>query len=147
MKECSTSNSLKLTSISKKGSIDQNLYNRLRSSGGSTPLLYGLPKIHKPDVPLRPIVSFVQSPTYQLSKHLTHILSPLIGNTESNVLNSVEFATFIHTRTVHDDEVLVSFDVGSLFTNVPVKLARRWQDTVYSLMILFPPARLSAQTS
>ena len=109
-----------LLQLKKKGSIDQNLYNRLHSSGGSTPLLYGLPKIHKPDVPLRPIV---QSPMYQLSKHLTHILSPLIGNTESNVLNSVEFATFMHTRTVHDDEVLVSFDVVSLFTNVPVKLA------------------------
>ena len=74
-------------------------------------------------MPLRLIVSFVQSSTYQLSKHLTHILSPLISNTESNVLNSLEFTTFIHTRTVHDDEVLVSFDVGSLFTNVPVKLA------------------------
>ena len=109
-----------LLQLKKRGSIAQNLYNLLRSSGGSTPLLYGLPKIHKPNVPLRPIVSFVQSPTYQLSKHLTRILSPLIGNTDSSVLNSVELSTFIHLKTVREDEVLVSFDVVSLFTNVPV---------------------------
>ena len=98
-----------LLQLKKKGSIAQNLYNLLHSSGGSTPLLYGLPKIHKPDVPLRPIVSFVQSPMYQLSEHLTHILSPLIGNTDSGVLNSVEFSSFICQKTVHEDEVLVSF--------------------------------------
>ena len=109
-----------LLQLKKRGSIAQNLYNLLRSSGGSTPLLYGLPKIHKPNVPLHPTVSFVQSPTYQLSKHLTRILSPLIGNTDSSVLNSVEFSTFIHLKTVREDEVLVSFDVVSLFTNVPV---------------------------
>ena len=109
-----------LLQLKKKGSIAQNLYNLLRSSGGSTPLLYGLPKIHKPNVPLRPIVSFMQSPTYQLSKHLTRILSPLIGNTDSSVLNSVEFSTFIHLKIVREDEVLVSFDVVSSFTNVPV---------------------------
>ena len=39
--------------------ITKTLYNNLRVSNGcSKPaLFYGLPKIHKPDVPLRPIVS------------------------------------------------------------------------------------------
>ena len=54
----------------KAGSISDALENRLRSSAGRLPLLYGLPKIHKPEVPLRAIVSFIHSPTYQLSKHL-----------------------------------------------------------------------------
>ena len=44
-----------------------------------TPLLYGLLKIHKPDSPLKPIASFIQSPSYQLSKHLARILSPLVA--------------------------------------------------------------------
>ena len=65
----------------------------------------------------------MHSLTYQLSKHLTHILSPLIGNTDSGVLNSVEYSTFIHQKIVREHEVLVSFDVVSLFTNLPVKLA------------------------
>lgn len=31
---------------------------------------YGLPKLHKADVPLRPITSFVKAPTYYLSRFL-----------------------------------------------------------------------------
>lgn len=42
------------------------------------PILYRLPKVHQQDVPLSPIVSFVTSPTYQLSKLLTGILAPLV---------------------------------------------------------------------
>ena len=40
----------------------------LKSSDGRAPRLYGLIKIHKQGIPLRPIVSFVESPTYNLSK-------------------------------------------------------------------------------
>ena len=69
------------------------------------------------------VVSFVNSPTYQLSKHLAKILSPLIGNSESNVQNSAEFSSFIRSKSLQPDEVLVSFDVVSLFTNVPAHLA------------------------
>jgi len=112
-----------LLQLKKKDAVNQSLYNHLCSSGGSTPLLYGLPKVHKPGMPLRPIVSFIESPTYQLSKHVTYILSPLIGNTELSVINSVVLSTFIHSKTIHEDEILVSFDVVALFTNVPVKLA------------------------
>ena len=46
------------------GAISERLYQRLRSSAGKAPLLYGLPKVHKPGTPLRTIVSFVNSPTY-----------------------------------------------------------------------------------
>lgn len=53
----------------KVSSISNHLYNRLRCFTGRLPLLYGLPKVHKPEVPLCPIVSFVHSPTFQLSKY------------------------------------------------------------------------------
>ena len=46
-------------------------YNRLRCSVPQPPKLYGLPKLHKPKIPMRPIVSFCGSPTYQLSKYLS----------------------------------------------------------------------------
>ena len=112
-----------LLSLKRSNHISDTLYNRLRCSAGRIPLLYALPKIHKPEVPLRPIVSFVSSPTYYLSKHLVHILSPLVGNTQHSVRNSSDFATFISSQTLEEDEVLVSFDVVSLFTKVPVQLA------------------------
>ena len=112
-----------LLQLKKKGSISQDLYNRLRSSGGCTPLLYDLPKVHKPDVPLHPIVSFVSSPSYQFSKHMAKILSPLVGNSDSHVLNSSEFVSFISSQTLQPDHVLVSSDVVSLFISVPIDLA------------------------
>ena len=45
-------------------------YYHICSSAAGVSCLYGLPKVHKPDVPLHPIVSFVSSHTYALSKFL-----------------------------------------------------------------------------
>ena len=42
-------------------------------SADTSSLLYSLPEVHKLNVPVHPIVSFVQSPTYQLSKHLSDV--------------------------------------------------------------------------
>lgn len=96
---------------------------KLRSSDGLPPRFYGLPKIHKPGYPLRPIVSFIDSPTYMLSKHLAQILRPLLGNTDLTVKNSVEFCEQIKNVKLEVGDELLSFDVVSLFTSIPVELA------------------------
>ncbi|CAH3118358.1 unnamed protein product, partial [Pocillopora meandrina] len=69
------------------------------------------------------IVSFVNSPTYAISGYLTRILSPVVGNTDYTVKNSFEFADFRRDKTLNACEELVSFDVVSLFTKIPVDLA------------------------
>ena len=99
-----------------KNKLPQKIYNLLCCSNGITPQLYGLPKIHKPGIPLRPIVSFYSSATYQLSKHLCCLLSPLVGNSSSHISNSSNFIIFINQQL--DDEILVSFDV-------PIKITRK----------------------
>ena len=50
-----------------------------------TPKLYGQPKLHKPNIPMRPIVSFCGSPTYQLSKYLTNVLNRWLTNLGTTV--------------------------------------------------------------
>ncbi|XP_075975703.1 uncharacterized protein LOC142976300 [Anticarsia gemmatalis] len=85
------------------------------------PKLYGLPKVHKESVPLRPIVSQIDSPTYDLAKHIASVLQPLTGKTASFVKDSRHFVDIIKTMRVEPDEVMVSFDVESLFTNVPIQ--------------------------
>ena len=108
-----------LLSLRRLNHTSESLYSQLCSSAGRIPLLYALPKIHKPETPLRSIVSFVSSPTYQLSKHLSKIFAPLVGNTSHSVRNSTDFATFISSQTLNDDETLISFDVVSFSPRFP----------------------------
>ena len=58
--------------------------------------------------------------TYQLSKHNTSLISHLAGHTSSHIKNSRQFTEMIGSVHVESDDILVSFDVSSLFTNVPV---------------------------
>ena len=72
---------------------------------------------------MRPIVSFVNSPTHAISGYLSRILSPVVGNTDYTRGNSCEFADFMRDKILNACEELVSFDVVSLFTKIPVDLA------------------------
>lgn len=47
---------------------------RLKTNNAIAPRLYGLPKIHKIDFPLRHIFSFISSPSYELCKFIINIL-------------------------------------------------------------------------
>ncbi|XP_064482980.1 uncharacterized protein LOC135395820 [Ornithodoros turicata] len=69
-----------LRNLKKRDHLGDATYRRLFSSNGATPVLYGLPKIHKPGCPLRAIVSFAGSPTYNLSKYLVELIAPVTGN-------------------------------------------------------------------
>ncbi|XP_047990120.1 uncharacterized protein LOC125229344 [Leguminivora glycinivorella] len=92
----------------------------LRPRNVLSPKIYGLPKIHKVNSPLRPIVSQIDSPTYDLAKHVAKVLQQLVGRTESYVKDSRHFIEIVQDIRIEPDEVMVSFDVESLFTNVPV---------------------------
>ena len=56
-----------LLSLMRSGAIPESLYQRLRSSAGKVPLLYGLPKVHKPGTPSGQLC---HSPTPHLCLHL-----------------------------------------------------------------------------
>ena len=84
-----------LMKLRQEGHLSKGTYHQLRSSAGRFPCLYGLPKIHKPGIPLRPIVSFLSSPTYGLSKFLASLLKPVVDLSPHHVMNSQHFAHFI----------------------------------------------------
>ena len=61
------------------------------------PKLYGLLKLHKPNIPMRPIVSFCRSPTYKLSKYLTNVLKPLTDESRHKLQSTENFFDAIKT--------------------------------------------------
>ena len=98
-------------------------YYRLRCLVSQPPKLYGLPKLHKPNIPMRPIISFYGSPTYQLSKYLTTVLQALTDQSRHKLQSTEDFIDAIKTPQIPDHHRLVSFDVKSLFTSIPLQLA------------------------
>ena len=63
-----------LKGIKTKTGLGINTYKSMYPTGCVPPKLYGPPKIHKPDTPLRPIVSGCGSVTYGVAKELAKIL-------------------------------------------------------------------------
>ena len=51
---------------------------------------------------------------------ISGLITPLAGKTSSLVKNSRHFVEAMRGIKVQDDEMMASFDVTSLFTNVPV---------------------------
>ena len=92
--------------------------------GNSPPARFnGLPKIHKADVPLRPIISACGTSTYKLSKFLTTILQKYTGKNFSFVKDSKGLAKSLKGKTINSDETIFSVDVSALFTSIPVPVA------------------------
>jgi hypothetical protein len=65
-------------------------------------------------------VSSVGSSSYALAGFLHKILSPLSGKLESFIKSSGDFIQLLKPVNLQSPDTLASFDVVSLFTNVPV---------------------------
>jgi len=107
--------------------IDEWTYKCLKCTNGNLPRCYGLPKIHKRDVPLRIVVSSVGSPLYDVANFLHGILNTSIKKPISHVKDSWYFVSYIKEKSILPHEILVSFDVTSLFTNLPRELIGDWK--------------------
>ena len=115
----------KLLTLKWSGYLSDAVCNKIRPRHKQPPRINGLPKIHKADVLLRPIVSCVNTFAYDLSAYLANILSPLTGKSEYTVTNSAHFVSTVSNETILDNEIMVSFDVESLLTDVPIDAAVR----------------------
>ena len=103
--------------------ISQTVFNQLKPSGSQPGVLYGLCKVHKgvsadgSPPPFRPILSAINTPSYKIAKFLTPLLAKLTKN-EFVSKDSFEFARVV--RNQNPDLFMASFDIDSLFTNVPL---------------------------
>ena len=85
------------------------------------PHLYLLPKIHKAEIPGRPIISGCGEPTVKLSQYADHLLKPLLKNIPSYVQDTTDFLCRIFdvNQNLPHDIILITIDVKSLYTNIP----------------------------
>lgn len=103
----------------KNGALEENDIKRLRQRSAVAPRMYGLPKTHKDG--MRPIVSKIGAPTYPLAQHLAGLLRPYVGKCAHHIRNSTDFISRLKELTLQDSDIMVSFDVVSLFTRVPLE--------------------------
>ena len=86
-----------------------------------TPIFYLLPKIHKPGTPGRPIISGYNSPTANLSTHVDFYLKPIVKQLPSYIQDTTHFLRTLRgfAGKIPQNSFLVTFDVKSLYTNIP----------------------------
>ena len=112
-----------LKSLLDKKLITNAQYYSLFAKSSTIPLFYALIKIHKIGVPIRPIVSFIDSPSYNVAKFLSKLLTPSTNKSQRKLKNSYDVKERLANQIIPDSFMLVSFDVKSLFTSIPQSFA------------------------
>jgi len=112
-----------LRDLKKKGHLDEEVYDAIFPSGSQPARIYALPKMHKPRAansapPFRPIVSSIGTYNYNLTKFLSNLLQPHIP-TEYVASDTFTFVREFKGLSM-EGKFMVSFDVESLFTNIPL---------------------------
>ena len=104
-------------------SVEQNTLTSLFSSGSAPGILYGLPKIHRPDFvskfQFRPIFAEYNNPCFKLAKFLVSILQPYASN-DHTIDNSASFVSQIEQFNNTDSLFMYSFDISNLCANIPI---------------------------
>ena len=109
-----------LKRVKNQTGLDSNTYKSTYPHRLCPPKFYSLPMIHKPDNPLRPIVSSCGSITYGVAKELTKFLKPLVGKSPHHVNSTQDFVEQAKHIILAPGACLSSYDVSALFTSVPV---------------------------
>ena len=76
-----------LKKLKDRGKIDEPLYRRLKPRGSKPAQIYGLAKVHKNEIPLRPIVSIPGTSYDQIGKYVSKWLERV---PESKINTSTE---------------------------------------------------------
>lgn len=104
------------------GAIQKEIAHQVTDRCCNPAQMYGLIKIHKENHPVRPITSACASPGFKLSKFFTKLLSDIFSENGFHILRSTDITEKIKNTKINNDEILASFDVVSMFTNIPIDL-------------------------
>ncbi|XP_046863199.1 uncharacterized protein LOC124456940 [Xenia sp. Carnegie-2017] len=115
-----------LCTLLKRGEINETEHTFLRPTHAHFARAHGLPKTHKQfdTLPkLRPIIDTTNTPHYNVGKFIANLLNPLTLNKFSlqDSFDATDAIKSIPKDLFSQGYKFVSFDVESLFTNVPLR--------------------------
>ena len=106
-----------------QGFISKRQHRHFLQNRAKLPVLYGLPKIHKLNWPLRPICSQIDSPTYKLSKFVDYLLTTAEKSIPNLLQDTTRFLQLLKTLApTTENTILFTIDVTSLYTVLPHKM-------------------------
>jgi hypothetical protein len=109
-----------IKSFVKEKLLSDKLGKLLKQTSPKTPNMYFRPKVHKTDIPGRPIVSSINSHSSKISHFVDIHLQPIISEIKSHIKDTTDFINRIEKiKTIPENTILVTMDVKSLFTNIP----------------------------
>ena len=108
-----------LKRVKNQTGLDSNTYKSMYPTGCVPSKFYDLPKIHKPDAPLRPVVSSC-GVACGVAKELAKILKPLVGKSPHHINSTQDFVEQVKHIILVPGECLSPYDVSALFTSVPI---------------------------
>ena len=109
-----------IKSFIKEKLITEQLGKNLIQLNPQTPNLYFRPKIHKADVPGRPIVSSIDSHSSKISAFVDIHLEEIVNGIKSHIKDTTDFINKVEEiENIPEDTILVTMDVKSLFTQIP----------------------------
>ena len=87
----------------------------------TAPNLNAQPKIHKDNIPIRPIINYIKAPAYKLTKHIDKTIRQILNiKNDSHIRNNIELINKIKDIHIPHNSTLASFDIVNLYTNIPI---------------------------
>ena len=108
------------------GKVEERVVKAIIPHCSKTAELYGLPKDHKRDIPLRPIVSACDDPVDKLTWLLEKVITQLLPYVPAHLKNTSQFLdklTAQYPDGFEEGTILFSVDVVNLYGNIPTSEA------------------------
>jgi hypothetical protein len=85
----------------------------------SAPILKAQLKLHKMDIPIRPVINNRTAPAYKLSKYITKILQHINLNNQYNLNNPINLANDLINIPAQNN-YRITFDIKDLYVNIRI---------------------------
>lgn len=110
-----------LKNLLDENKINQRFFEKLKPTGSQAPRIYGLAKVHKADIPLRPVLLMPGSTYHKIANQVAEWLK-VVKECNINTSTKLIADSLENVHSEQDDE-MVNFDMVFLYTNIPVKEA------------------------